>query len=157
MEPVSVATSVVGLLGAAGKITTVLYDLVTKITDAPSLARTAVAEISDITAALGQLQAYVLGTADPDPARSNLLLLKQVLATLSGCVITLSELEAIIDGMVIVPKMGFFDSTKWSLKEPEIKSIVQRLQNSKSSLTLMLTILHWSVALSPASDFVRVS
>ena len=147
MDPLSVAASVAGLLGAAGKITTVLYGLVTKIKDAPSLTRTVVTEVSDITAALGQLQAYVLGTASANPACSNLILLEQVLATLSGCVATYSELEAAVDSLNINADMGIFDRAMWTLKEPGLVAVVQRLQNHKSSLTLMLTILQWYVVL----------
>ena len=147
MDPLSVAASVVGLLGAAGKITSVLHGFVTKIKDAPSLARTVVIEVADITAALGQLQAYVLGTASANPARSNLILLEQVLVTLSGCVATYSELEAAVDSLNISIDMGIFDRAVWTLKEPGLVAIVQRLQNHKSSLTLMLTILQWYVIL----------
>ena len=143
MDPLSVAASVVGLLGAAHKITTTLHSLVFKVRDAPSLARTVVTEVSDISAALGQLQAYVLGTANANPARSNLILLQQVVATLTGCVTTYSELEAAIDGLGINAEMAVFDRAVWSIQEPRITAIVQRLQNHKISLTLMLAILQW--------------
>lgn len=63
--------------------------------------------------------------------------------TLTGCVITSSELEVIVNGVRVDPEMGFFDRVKWSIKEHQIKDIVQRIQNHKSSLTLILNILQW--------------
>ena len=141
MDPLSVAASVVGLLGAAGKITSVLHGFVTKIKDAPSLARTVVIEVADITAALGQLQAYVLGTASANPARSNLILLEQVLVTLSGCVATYSELEAAVDSLNISVDTGIFDRAVWTLKEGSMISgcnhdDVSTIKSTKTSRSL---------------------
>jgi hypothetical protein len=143
MDPLSVAASVVGLMGAAGKMTTLLHSLVTKARHAPVLAKAILTEITAITAALAQLQSYVLGNSEADPTRSSLLFLDQVLTALSGCVITYSELEAIIDSIHISSTSGYFDRMKWSLKESAIFVIVERLQSHKSTLTLMLNVLQW--------------
>ena len=146
MDPLSIGASIIGLLGVAAKMTSYLNAITTSISEAPGLVRTVLAEMADITAVLEQLQAYVFGTASVDQNKGCCIQFDNVLATLSGCVATYSELEAVIDGLDVVPELGNFDRVRWSLKESKILALVQRLQNHKASLTLMLTIMQWYVS-----------
>ncbi|KAG7410873.1 hypothetical protein Forpe1208_v009655 [Fusarium oxysporum f. sp. rapae] len=141
MDPLSVSASVVGLLGAGAKITSCLWTFATNARDAPQLARHLVFEVADITAALGSLQAYVCGQAQAPGERGALILLEHVLTTLTGCVTTFSDLQSLMDQLNLSPDMGTIDKMKWARQESNITAIVQRLQNHKSSLTLMLTVL----------------
>lgn len=143
MDPLSVSASVVGLLGAGAKITSCLWTFATNARDAPQLARHLVFEVADITAALGSLQAYVCGQAQAPGERGALILLEHVLTTLTGCVTTFSDLQSLMDQLNLSPDMGTIDKMKWARQESNITAIVQRLQNHKSSLTLMLTVLQW--------------
>ncbi|KAF5975630.1 nicotinamide mononucleotide permease [Fusarium bulbicola] len=143
MDPLSVSASVVGLLGAGAKITSCLWTFATNARDAPQLARHLVFEVADITAALGSLQAYVCGKAQAPSERGALILLEHVLTTLTGCVTTFSDLQSLVDQLNLNPDMGTIDKMKWARQEPNIAAIVQRLQNHKSLLTLMLTVLQW--------------
>lgn len=143
MDPLSVSASVVGLLGAGAKITSCLWTFATNARDAPQLARHLVFEVADITAALGSLQAYVCGQAQAPGERGALILLEHVLTTLTGCVTTFSDLQSLMDQLNLSPDMGTIDKMKWARQESNIAAIVQRLQNHKSSLTLMLTVLQW--------------
>ncbi|KAJ4031876.1 hypothetical protein NW761_012978 [Fusarium oxysporum] len=141
MDPLSVSASVVGLLGAGAKITSCLWTFATNARDAPQLARHLVFEVADITAALESLQAYVCGQAQAPGERGALILLEHVLTTLTGCVTTFSDLQSLMDQLNLSPDMGTIDKMKWARQESSICAIVQRLQNHKSSLTLMLTVL----------------
>ncbi|KAF5254451.1 hypothetical protein FANTH_709 [Fusarium anthophilum] len=141
MDPLSVSASVVGLLGAGAKITSCLWTFATNARDAPQLARHLVFEVADITAALGSLQAYVCGQAQAPGERGALILLEHVLTTLTGCVTTFSDLQSLMDQLNLSPDMRTIDKMKWARQESNIAAIVQRLQNHKSSLTLMLTVL----------------
>ncbi|KAF5639683.1 camk camkl kin4 kinase [Fusarium sp. NRRL 52700] len=141
MDPLSVSASVVGLLGAGAQITSCLWTFATSTRDAPQLARHLVFEVADITAALGSLQAYVCGQAQAPSERGALILLEHVLTTLTGCVTTFSDLQSLMDQLNLSPDMGTIDKMKWARQESNIAAIVQRLQNHKSSLTLMLAVL----------------
>ncbi|KAH0541711.1 hypothetical protein FGG08_003803 [Glutinoglossum americanum] len=144
MDPLSVAASVVGLLLAGGKMAGLLSKM-TSLTDAPALARAVLTEMSDISAALRHTQDFLRGAIAVPAERRQYILLEHLVATLTGCVTTYSELEPIVDSLRIgASDMGAFDRVKWSVKENEIRDIVQRLQNHKSSLNLMLTILQCS-------------
>lgn len=72
-----------------------------------------------------------------------MLLVEQVLVTLTGCVLTFSELEDILTELKIDGTMDTLDRINWARKESKIAGIISRLQNHKASLNLMLTILQW--------------
>jgi hypothetical protein len=142
MDPLSVAASIAGLLSAAGKMAQLLKGL-TALADAPGSAKAALTEMNAMTGALQHLSEYLNGALRVPAGREQLVLLEHVAATLMGCVTTYDELEAIIDNVHGTTEMGAIDRLKWTLKETEIKDIIQRIQNHKISLTLMLSILQW--------------
>lgn len=100
-------------------------------------------EIHDFLAVLTQLQPFVLGTAFPTHARASMIDVDQLTVTLTGCVCTFSELERVVGGFEAQDKISIMGRMKWAWAESNIAQLVQRLQNHKSSLTLMLTILTW--------------
>jgi hypothetical protein len=146
MEPLSVAASIIGLLNAAGKMAQLLKGL-TALADAPGSARAVLTEVNAMTGALKQLSDYLNGAISVPAGREQLILLEHVAVTLMGCVTTYDELEAVIESVHGDAEMGVIDRLKWTLKETEIQDIVQRIQNHKISLTLMLSILEWCIPL----------
>lgn len=143
MDPLSVAASIVGLLAAGGKVTSLLHTAITKWEDSPALARSITTEVADISAALHQLQNFISRRTVAAPERGNLILVDQLLTTLTGCVTTYSELLYALEGMNMVDVRGLFDHIAWMRQEGTLSSLVQRLQNHKSSLILMLSIMQW--------------
>ena len=147
MDSLSVSASVVGLLGAGAKITWPPYNVVASVRDAPQQAQTLLREMADIAVALGSLQAYVSGETQASAERGALIMLEHVLTTLTGCVTTYSDLQKIINDLHGGPDMRAFDKLRWMMHESRIDIVLRRLQNHKSPLTLMLTILQWWVPL----------
>jgi hypothetical protein len=143
MDPISVAASVVGLLTAAAKISSTMQELVSSVTHASSLSRRVQHEVRDVTAVVAQLQPFVLGSVLPEPSRESMIDVNQVLMILTGTVCTFSELEKEVDGLMSDEGMGVLDRARWAWKEPTVIQLCQRLQDHKSSLSLMLTILTW--------------
>jgi hypothetical protein len=141
MDPLSVAASVIALLGVGGKIVSLLSK-VTTIADAPVLATDTLMGMTDISTALRHIGDFVNGAIKVPAERQKYIRLDYLLATLTGCLTTYSELEAIIDSLKIGSSgMSVFDRVKWTVKEASIKTIVQRLEIYKSSLNLMLSIM----------------
>jgi len=141
MDPLSVTASVIALLGAGGKIISLLSQ-VAAIADTPALARATLQEMTDISTALQHIQDFVNGAVKVPIERQQHILLEHLVATLTGCLTTYSDLSVIINSLDIGSSgISVFDRVKWTLKEAGINSIVQRLQNYKSSLNLMLSIL----------------
>ncbi|KAI1121242.1 hypothetical protein F5Y10DRAFT_256717 [Nemania abortiva] len=141
MDPLSVAASVVGLLAAGSKVTSLLFTVITRCKASSALARSILFEVADISAALGHLQDFISNRRKAAAERGNLILLDQLLTTLTGCVTTYSDLQFTLDGLNINADMGTFDRIKWMRQEGSLNTLVQRLQSHKSSLTLMLTII----------------
>jgi len=70
-------------------------------------------------------------------------LVEQVVTTLSACVLTFSELDVFVQALDSEQKMGILDRMKWIIKSNALKELLERLQQHKISLNLMLTILTW--------------
>ncbi|KAH7393718.1 hypothetical protein BKA64DRAFT_95164 [Cadophora sp. MPI-SDFR-AT-0126] len=140
-DPLSVAASVVGLLAAGAKLASLLSKTASLV-DAPSSAQAVLTEMREISAALQYLQQFLNGLMNVPAGRQQYILVEHLEGTLTGCVTTYDELEVFIDELKIDPSdMGVLDRFKWARKEKDVANIVQRLQNHKSSLNLMLTIL----------------
>ena len=143
MDPISAAASIVGLVGAAAKISETLFKFVTSVKGAPSLASSVLQEVSDTSACLSQLQSYLMGTKVTSRSHENLLMVEQITVTLSSCVLVFSELEEIVESLKSSNAMQLSRLGQWALKETAIKNLFRRLQHSKASLNLMMTTLTW--------------
>lgn len=145
MEPLSVAASIVGLLATGGKVTSLLFAFINKCQQPPKFARSIMIEVADISTALGHLQTFLTDPAKTGSERGNLILLDQLLTTLTGCVTTYSDLQLLLDSLNVSEDMGVFDRVKWMMQEDKLNILLQRLQSHKSSMTLMLTIFQWYI------------
>ena len=145
MEPLSIAASVAGLLGATAKVSTTLTTFIRGTVDAPKLANGVLQEVSDISACLGQLQAFLVGTRVGSRSRTALIMVEQVVAILTACVMTFSELEEILESLKDRMPTGVGSRIAWMKKEPALAKLCLRLNSSKQSLNLMLTTLTWYI------------
>lgn len=143
MDPLSVSASIIGILGAAAKVSSVLITFVKNTKAAPKLAQTVLADVNGLSTVLSHLQTYLLGTVSPTRSRASLILVEQVLVTLAECVTTFSELEDVLGTTKHDAGMDIMNRIKWATKESKVVDIQRRLQSNKASLTLMLTILQW--------------
>lgn len=140
MDPLTIGSAVVGLIAGASRIAPILYHFLTHTQDAPKTASQILDEMNSVTAALERLQAYVMGAANANVARRSMLSLRNIVATLTACVTTYSDLELVLNKCV---DEGKVKKVKWLLNEGDIVALVQRVQAHKLSLMLMLTILQW--------------
>jgi hypothetical protein len=119
MDPLSVTASVVGLLGAARQIASILYKVQSGLKD---------------------------GIDSAPRRRISMIQVDQLVATLSDAVLTFSELEALVHPLATVSlNPSLVERMKWVWKEDTIGNIMLRLDRHKASLTLMLTIVHWYI------------
>ncbi len=112
---------------------------------APKSARTVLIEVNDISSILSHLQLFLSGDETFDQSRTQLLHVDQVLAIITGCVTTCSELEQLLDRLSVTAKanrMAALDRAKWARKEKTVSNLIQRLQNHKASLSLILNVLN---------------
>lgn len=61
MDPISAAASMIGLVEAANKVSSLLFKFIRSVKEAPKLASTVLQEVSDISACLRKLQTFLKG------------------------------------------------------------------------------------------------
>lgn len=143
MDPLSVAGSVVGILAAAAQIIPQLYNLGIAIKDAPRVTQAAVLELNDITNILMQLRRYIDGELQASFQRLSLITVESITASLTGCVITYSELDAMLKSLRVGENIRAWNRALWLVKKDSVNALIGRLQNHKSSFSLMLNIIQW--------------
>ena len=141
MDPA--AASIVGLVGAAAKVSESLFKFIRNVKEAPKLASTVLQEVSDISACLSQLRKFLMGTKAASRSHENLLMIEQIIVALSNCVLIFSELEEIVESLKPSVPMQLGILSQWILQEQNIRTLFTRLQSSKVSLNLMMTTLTW--------------
>ncbi|KAK5722215.1 GTPase activating protein (GAP) for Rho1p [Elasticomyces elasticus] len=140
-EPITVAALVAGLISSASTMIPILYNVGTSIRDAPQLTKEVAGELANITVVLQQLFAYISGKARASIERLNLITVEHITATLTDCVVTYSDLDAVLKSLRVDSGMRAWDRGMWYIKKGRVGEIVQKLQNHKASLALMLNIL----------------
>ena len=140
-DPLSIAAGVVCILTAAAQMSTLLIKLAKATKAADEQARIIITEVNDTSGILTHLQSFLLGIEFADRSRTSLLQVDQVVTIVTGCVLTFSELEKLLDELK-VESLDVLDRCKWARKETTIAGLIQRLQNHKASLSLMLNILN---------------
>ena len=145
MDPLSVTASVVGLLGAAAKVTSCLHSCWSSIGSAPKLVQSLATEVTTFSGCLAQMQAFLLQPSDNQSLRprTDLIMVKQVRVSLSDCVCVFSDLERVVDSLRLDGQMRFLDRVRWMSKEKVISTILARLQRAKLTLNLIITTLTW--------------
>lgn len=132
--------SVVGLLAAGVRVYSALNRLISSAIDAPLLAHTLHDEVRDFRFMLGKLQPYVdgssitlLGISETD--------VDHLAMTLVACEATFARLEKkMLRLRVNDGRMTAINRMMWSLSEPDLALLVGRLQQHKTTMTLLLTI-----------------
>lgn len=143
MDPLSISISIVGLCCAAIQVNGLLKNFIDSSKDAPATARHTLSEVSAIYVCLNRLEAFLSGRQESAKSRRSLVMLEQVIIIFTDCVSIFSELEQILDSIKTDGPMRMLDRVKWAMKEKTILKLVNRLQTSKASLGLILTILTW--------------
>lgn len=140
-----VGASIVSLLSVGATIATAINDFVTSCNNAPLFAQSVLHETLEFSYALSKLQRLVLEpqAISLDQSRTSMLDVNHLSLTLVGCVCTFSQLEKEIQRMRLSGKFGILDRVKWTFIERDVGSIIQRIQNHKMSLMLILTILRY--------------
>ena len=144
MDPLDVATSLVGLLGSAGKVAALLLAVRKGISEAPQMMDQMISQVGELQISLSAVQSFLLGISSAPRGRISMIRVEQLVAILTEAVLTFSELEALVTSIVQdkgrLPIMSRLLSL-W--KEDVVTSIMLRMERHKSSLSLMLNIAQW--------------
>ncbi|KAH8791195.1 hypothetical protein BGZ57DRAFT_631001 [Hyaloscypha finlandica] len=141
MDPINVATSLVGLLGSAGRVVVLLLAVKKSIGEAPRMMNQMVSQVRELEICLSAVQSFLLGINSAPRRRISMIRVEQLVAILTEAVLTFSELEVLVTSIAkdkgrlpITSRL----TTLW--KEDIVTSIMLRLERHRSSLSLMLNI-----------------
>lgn len=143
MDPLSILASVIGLLTAAEKVSSVLRTITTNIRDAPRLAQSVLLEVNQVHIALNSFHGFLHRIGSAPRRRLAMIQLDHPIAMLTDLVLTFSELDAIVTKLNVAPDIRVWNRVKWAWKEEAISQILEPLQRQKSSLSLMMNIIQW--------------
>lgn len=144
MDGISVAASLVGLLVAAAKISLTLNDFIARVKEAPKLATTVLREIADMSTCLSRVQSLLLRDDTLNASNRSFLMVEDLIVVLSNCVLVFSELEKLVDGLDPNQSIRTSEILRWTMREKAIATLLFRLQTSKTSLNLMISVLTYS-------------
>ncbi|KAM5350267.1 hypothetical protein ACJ41O_006772 [Fusarium nematophilum] len=146
MDPLSVATSIAGLLSAAGQVAKFLSPYASAIKDTPQIAARVHAEVKAISIIFSALQALTQNLASIPAERAGLIRAEQIVTVLTDGVLLFSELE---EAVRLLPsqksagqRLGLRGRQQWARKEGDLTAFLTRLEGFKSSASLILAILN---------------
>jgi hypothetical protein len=140
MDPITITTSVVGIIISAVKVGKILNSVVSTLNDPAKFATAISVEVSQSITILTGLQ-HFLDNLDAAPYRRRQLIhVDHLVVTFTDGVLLFSELEA------AVVKLGKSPETlrsriQWARKEKTFQRLLLRMQYFKGSTSVMLNIL----------------
>jgi len=141
-DPLSIAASIAGLAAAAGKIYSVLSAFVSDVADAPNSAQRALHVVDGVAVTLSMVQSLIGDISSLPSHRKAMIRLDHIIVTLSNCVLTLSELEAVVCKLDDV-RSSYRQRLRWVQNQQKVDGLLQHLEAQKTSLMLMVTVLQW--------------
>lgn len=101
MDPLSIIASVAGILAVTTKVISLLTAFSKSVTRCPGAAQNILREVADLHACVSQVQAFILGNQERETSRMQLLMVEQLVVTLSNYMLTMSELDKLLDSLKI--------------------------------------------------------
>ena len=135
--------SITGIVAVAAKITTTLATFIDKDRDTPESIRRVLSELSDLRACLDQLSPFIRGIKNAEKSRKDGVSVDQVVVISTSLVLNMSELDEMLDSFGLGEPMSTIARLRWTKNEEKVDRILAHIRASKSSLSLILTILTW--------------
>lgn len=135
--------AVIGLLKTAHEVSTTIGKIVSSKKNGCKEIRDIKSTVDTLRSVLLQLQLLLLNHAKIDDRRASMILVEEVVVTLSACVMTFSHLDSCVGGLASDERLGILNSVRWASKAEELKGYMQSLESHKISLALMVNILTW--------------
>ena len=140
------AAAIIGILAAAGKVAETLGPYISAFKDVTKNIAAVLSEVNSSRVTLSALHKYLDNLNACSRSRRELIQVDQLIATLTDGVLLFSELEALVLSFV-GPDSRCRSRIQWAWNDDKIASLVLRMQNFKTSITVMLNILQWQVSL----------
>jgi hypothetical protein len=140
MDPLSIATAVVGILSAAVKVRNTLGPIVSTLKDKTKSAAAICVELNHSITILSALQTFIDDLNTASHTRRQLIHIDQLIIAFTDGVLLFSELESLVLKLGTSPD-HLRARIQWARKEKDFAFLLTRMQRFKGSITVMLNIL----------------
>ncbi|KAI8240351.1 modin [Colletotrichum sp. SAR 10_99] len=140
-DPLSIASSIVGILAAAGKLIEILGPYISAAKDTPKIAVSVHAEVVNSRIILSALHSLLDNLGAASRNRALLVSIDDLIAVFTNGVFIFSELEGSVSPMGLSGTDRIRARMQWARKESELSGILTRLQAFKNTTLLLLNIL----------------
>lgn len=137
-DPLSIASAIVGILAAAGKIIEVLGPYVSAAKDVPEIATMVHSEVVNSRIMLSALKSLLSNLSSASRTRKLLISIDDLIAVVTNGVLLFSALEG-----SVASNDDWKSRLHWARKEGHFSAILAKLQAFKSTTVLLLNILQW--------------
>jgi cell division control protein 24 len=151
MDPLTISTSIFGLLKATAQVAQYLAPYVAAARDTPGIVTQVHSEVLHSRTILLALEGLTKNLASIPVRRAALIQVDQLIAVFTDAVLLFSELEASLPSLPPTEptstRIPLQTRLKWARKESTFAALLTRLQGFKGSISLILTILQRHVRL----------
>ena len=146
-DPLSIAASITGLLGLAGQVAIIIKGFISSVVDAPESARSALAAVEEMGMVLMSVKQVMDKLSQLPHHRKAMIHVRHLVVIFRESILSFSRLEAILKPAIpkAFSKGVTWDKIQWVAIEDSILEAVARLEGHKTSISLILIILHWQV------------
>ncbi len=141
MDPLSITVSIVAILTAAAKVSSILG----LVKDAPESMSAILIEVDHIKIVFTALRKFLDRTHRFAPQRAALIQLDDVVVVLTQTVLVFSELETLVRPLSAQGSLSPWWRLNWARHQPTASRLVNQLQRHKVTLSLILQIIQWLV------------
>ncbi|KAF4944199.1 hypothetical protein FGADI_12853 [Fusarium gaditjirri] len=153
MDPLSIATSVVGLTATCLSTCKKLHDLAGQYEDVPTIIAIICSESTVISMGLSELQSKILHRNDLAQAWASRTDILHVFETaLTGCMTVFSCLEAETRNLKLKNAPGVLAKLKFIWNQDRLKELLEALRGQQTSITFLLNILEMDTLSSIQKD-----
>lgn len=142
-DPLSVASGIVGLLAAAGKVVEVLGPYISAAKDTPKIARAVNSEVVYFRIMLSALQALLDNLDTASSYRKQLIKIPDLQLMLTDGIFMFSELEASVLKITQSGSDRLVTRMQWARKEKDLAAALVRVEAFKNTTLMFLNMLQW--------------
>ncbi|KAI0024993.1 hypothetical protein F4780DRAFT_488879 [Xylariomycetidae sp. FL0641] len=144
-DPLTIATSVAGLLSLSGSMCSHLSTFVQKVVDAPESTHSLLLAVSEMHMVMSSVSDLIQGLTDCPPGRRAMIQLDHLTLALTRTVITASKIDQFLDRWKISYDPTEFrrlNRIRLALAQGKANGLTTRLNNNLTSISLVLNILN---------------
>lgn len=142
-DPLSIASSVAGLLSTTATIGTVITNFISCMADVPDSTRQALSAVELMRLTLTSIRQLMDKLSHTPGDRKEMIHVRHLVIVFRETILSVSEVEATVCPAGVGERKSRWDNVKWLMEEEKILRAMQRLESHGVPLSTMLNTLQW--------------